>query len=746
MEPNPVRIEELLAHAGWVRKLAARLVRDAGAADDVTQEVWAYALRSPPSDRRNLRGWLAAVVQNTARAFGRSESRRAAREALAARSGAEEDTAELVERGQLHRRLVELVMALEEPYRSIVLAHWFEGESIPEIARRQGLTPKMARTRLDAAHAQLRKRLDESSGGREAWVLAFVKWMAPRQVAVAGAAIGGIVLGKKVVVAGIAAVLLWIGWFAWSRAPVQLPGEQALAQSTPRSPELPSAVVAPIAQEPRRSISQIFVVDECAHPLAGARVTVSSSTGERALGVTDEHGVFVIAPEDAAGPASVSHDGFESAQIPDLGSDPTHHLTLLDTNAITGRVHSFVQGFRPESVTVIALEAPVPDSLVSPERLSHVAATTRASADGTFRLACLSGEHAYTILAGGDGWVSTVPEMANLPFVRDGEHGVDLGMTRLFAAVLEFRDQEDEPAHFCAAGYVAGTKRTFSRFPGAMPDNQISAGSLLAGASPTWATPAQGSLIFLFRADSADDQLGPNRLEFSTPGYDDVSLEYFARSVRQPIEPTRVTVQRTVTGFGTVRIRFMADSQHPATPAACPQGKLRLEAGSGATLEFGIASPAPEMDISNVPVGNYRLRFAPRKGHGTIPDSEEQAPLVEITRGAVVDFQVSLEPFGSVRLVLQTESGAAHHGEFAYMLRPAKRDPDTGKVTRTGGSEMISSQTPPSGFQGLRAGTYLLTCLVPRPLTSSPEAGPNEIVVEVVAGQEQTVTVKLRVP
>lgn len=58
MESNPVRIDELLAHAGWVRALAARLVRDPAAADDVTQEVWASALRSPPHERTNLRGWF----------------------------------------------------------------------------------------------------------------------------------------------------------------------------------------------------------------------------------------------------------------------------------------------------------------------------------------------------------------------------------------------------------------------------------------------------------------------------------------------------------------------------------------------------------------------------------------------------------------------------------------------------------------------------------------------------------------
>ena len=210
MEPNPVRIEELLAHAGWVRKLAARLVRDAGTAEDVTQEVWAYALRSPPHNRGNLRGWLSAVVHNAARSFGRSETRRMARDLASARRGSETPTDVLVERGELHRRLVQQVMALEEPYRTIVLAHWFEGESIAQVARRQGITARVASARLDAAHARLRQDLDRAAGGREVWSVAFVNWIAPRPFAGATAGFGGVLLSSKVVLSGLGGVVVLV--------------------------------------------------------------------------------------------------------------------------------------------------------------------------------------------------------------------------------------------------------------------------------------------------------------------------------------------------------------------------------------------------------------------------------------------------------------------------------------------------------------------------------------------------------
>ena len=57
MESNPVRIEELLAHAGWVRKLAVRLVRDAASADDAARIV-ADAAKTRPANAWVLgRGW-----------------------------------------------------------------------------------------------------------------------------------------------------------------------------------------------------------------------------------------------------------------------------------------------------------------------------------------------------------------------------------------------------------------------------------------------------------------------------------------------------------------------------------------------------------------------------------------------------------------------------------------------------------------------------------------------------------------
>jgi hypothetical protein len=111
---------------------------------------------------------------------------------------------------------VEQVLALPEPQRSIVLAHWFEGQSVAEIARRQHMTARVTKARLDDGHALLRQRMDKSSGGRSAWCLAFTKWLGPSLVpAGTGTAftVGGILVASKVVIASavviVAAALIW---------------------------------------------------------------------------------------------------------------------------------------------------------------------------------------------------------------------------------------------------------------------------------------------------------------------------------------------------------------------------------------------------------------------------------------------------------------------------------------------------------------------------------------------------------
>jgi RNA polymerase sigma-70 factor (ECF subfamily) len=156
-------LESLLKEMRWVSALARRLV-GGSAADDVAQEAWVVALEQPPRHARARRTWFARVLQNLARQRARVENARRGRERSVARSEAHVES-EVIERVETSRRLVEHVLALEDPYRSVVLARYFEGLAPDQIAERGGVNGSTVRTRLERGLAKLREKL-ERDGGR----------------------------------------------------------------------------------------------------------------------------------------------------------------------------------------------------------------------------------------------------------------------------------------------------------------------------------------------------------------------------------------------------------------------------------------------------------------------------------------------------------------------------------------------------------------------------------------------------
>jgi RNA polymerase sigma-70 factor (ECF subfamily) len=171
---STAEISELLQHASWVRRLARSLVRDDAAADDLVQETWMAALRSPPRAGDTVRPWLAEVLRNVLRAGFRSDARRARRhEAVVDKDASAAAADQLVEAVELQRELALEVLGLDEPYRSTVLLRFYEELNATEIGERLQVPAATVRWRLKAALAELRARLDRKhAGGRAAWLRA----------------------------------------------------------------------------------------------------------------------------------------------------------------------------------------------------------------------------------------------------------------------------------------------------------------------------------------------------------------------------------------------------------------------------------------------------------------------------------------------------------------------------------------------------------------------------------------------
>ncbi|QDV08959.1 ECF RNA polymerase sigma factor SigR [Planctomycetes bacterium Poly30] len=314
--------ESWLGHLDWIRRLAVRLARDEAAADDLVQRTALVAL-----ERKNalhaarmsggVRGWLRGILHNEARAGWRKDRHRANRErdhALArppiALVPGDDD-----ERLDLTKRVVSAVEQLDEPYRSAILARYFDGRGVAEIAGAMGVSPRTIETRLRRGREKLREELsrhDRSHGTDTSWAaFALVSWTdrPATSLAAASTVSSGLsplpwlaLMNVKVLVgagATLAALLIGASWWNLPRPepvfPSRITAESAdLAAPTPLAnvsrpvvardslPEsLPEPGPAPTERlrledlpPPPAGTLDVWIVDEDDHPIAGAKITL----------------------------------------------------------------------------------------------------------------------------------------------------------------------------------------------------------------------------------------------------------------------------------------------------------------------------------------------------------------------------------------------------------------------------------------------------------------------------------------
>ncbi len=156
----PADITTLLTEAHWLERLARRLTGDPAEADDLVQDTYAAALRSPPDTDRPIRPWLRRVAINLVRMRHRVQVRRVATESVVeTQAEPVRDPEQLLERARLERRLAELVLELDEPFRTTVLLRYREGLRAEQIAEQQGIPAGTVRSRLKTGLDRLRRQL-----------------------------------------------------------------------------------------------------------------------------------------------------------------------------------------------------------------------------------------------------------------------------------------------------------------------------------------------------------------------------------------------------------------------------------------------------------------------------------------------------------------------------------------------------------------------------------------------------------
>jgi RNA polymerase sigma-70 factor (ECF subfamily) len=309
-------VERLLSESVWLASLARALLGgDEAAIDDVVQEARLAALQSAPADPEHARAWLARVTRNFALRVRLRRSRRERRERAAAVSEAQPSTLDLVARVNAQRRVAAAVVALDEPYRSVVLLRYFDALPVRDVAERLGVPVETVRTRLKRALAKLREELDASFGARDAWVGLLLPGSAPGGGAAATAAAGtgakaagaAVVVGAGVVamsvtakIASVAALVVAaaVGWrLAWpggAPSPTSSslvaagrgPARAEAAEQASRSPRADAAATTDAARLPDAAASLPPLEDPGLHLIATiARASDASPVAGAALNV-----------------------------------------------------------------------------------------------------------------------------------------------------------------------------------------------------------------------------------------------------------------------------------------------------------------------------------------------------------------------------------------------------------------------------------------------------------------------------
>jgi len=278
--------ETLALHEGFVRALARGVLGADDRVEDVVQETWRIALEKAPRDPGRLRSWLGTVARNLALTIRRRDRSRVRRDPVTARGEAQPATVEIAQREETRRRLVGELLALPEPYRTVLLLRYYENLPPREIARRLGVPRETVRTRVRRGLERLRARVPAS-----------VALAALARTSHAAAALTGAVAMKKTqVLAALAALVLAAGgraaWQALREGePSRAPDRAAVRESPEPAAPVPKATT---QETPRSSTTAVDPGETGAVRLRGRLVCadrpVTGRAGITVRGVVEQAG------------------------------------------------------------------------------------------------------------------------------------------------------------------------------------------------------------------------------------------------------------------------------------------------------------------------------------------------------------------------------------------------------------------------------------------------------------------------
>ncbi|HKE01439.1 MAG TPA: sigma-70 family RNA polymerase sigma factor, partial [Planctomycetota bacterium] len=296
---------------------------------------------------------LARVARNVLRQSIRADRRRERREATAVRPDEVPAPEAIAELEAVRRRVVDAVLALEEPYRAVILLRFYQDLPLREIARRTQAPLETVRTRLRRGLDRLRERLDAEHGGnRVAWSVPALALAAPAALRVSAAA-AALAAVAACVVAAVATIASSEAKLAG--APREA-GEVAMAPSPATrqdeiDPQRATAVESRLPAVARDLRVRGRVVDPQGAPVSGATVVavayesvepvvVPSAAARSDLRVATTDGVGEFALELPAPVSSLllEKPGHSTSSVDAVRAGDDVNVSLDPPRAIEGRV------------------------------------------------------------------------------------------------------------------------------------------------------------------------------------------------------------------------------------------------------------------------------------------------------------------------------------------------------------------------------------------------------------------------
>ncbi len=168
--PLPLSSEDFLRHMPALESFARSLVGQEQA-EDLVADTLLRAVEKPPAHRKNLGSWLKTMMRNLHTDAAIRETRRRMREGRVGRQTRDKlrylpaSPDKLVMKAEAASQISEALVSLEEPYRHVLLLHFFEHKAIREIAREFACPEATISTYLRRGKERVKKILKHRYGG-----------------------------------------------------------------------------------------------------------------------------------------------------------------------------------------------------------------------------------------------------------------------------------------------------------------------------------------------------------------------------------------------------------------------------------------------------------------------------------------------------------------------------------------------------------------------------------------------------